>query len=53
MRRSYSVRASVGRDGEWGRMVGTILSEMGMGVLGGVGVASMCVGTGMGLVVRE
>ena len=39
-----------------GRMVGTILSEMGGGGLGGVGVVSMCVGTGMGmagLIVKE
>lgn len=39
-----------------GRMVSTILSEMGRGGLGEVGVVSMCVGTGMGmagLVVRE
>ena len=39
-----------------GRMVSTILSEMGAGGFGEVGVVSMCVGTGMGmaaLVVRE
>ena len=39
-----------------GRMVGTILSEMGSGGLGEVGVVSMCVGTGMGmagLIVKE
>lgn len=39
-----------------GRMVSTILSEMGGGRLGQVGVVSMCVGTGMGmagLIVRE
>lgn len=39
-----------------GRMVSTILSEMGGGGLGEVGVVSMCVGTGMGmagLIVRE
>lgn len=39
-----------------GRMVTTILSEMGRGGLGEVGVVSMCVGTGMGmagLVVKE
>ena len=39
-----------------GRMVSTILSEMGTGGLGQVGVVSMCVGTGMGmagLVIRE
>ena len=39
-----------------GRMVCTILSEMGSGGFGEVGVVSMCVGTGMGmagLVVRE
>lgn len=38
------------------RMVSTILSEMGRGGLGDVGVVSMCVGTGMGmagLIVRE
>lgn len=39
-----------------GRMLSAILSEMGRGGLGEVGVVSMCVGTGMGmagLVVRE
>lgn len=39
-----------------GRMMSTILNEMGGGGLGEVGVVSMCVGTGMGmagLVVRE
>lgn len=39
-----------------GRMVSTILNEMGGGGLGEVGVVSMCVGTGMGmagLVIRE
>lgn len=39
-----------------GRMLSTLLSEMGGGGLGEVGVVSMCVGTGMGmagLVVRE
>lgn len=39
-----------------GRMVSTILSEMGAGGLGEVGIVSMCVGTGMGmagLIVRE
>ena len=39
-----------------GRMVSTILSEMGGGGLGEVGVVSMCVGTGMGtagLIIRE
>ena len=38
------------------RMVATILSEMGSGGLGEVGVVSMCVGTGMGmagLIVKE
>ena len=39
-----------------GKMVSTILSEMGHGGLGDVGVVSMCIGTGMGmagLVVKE
>ena len=39
-----------------GRMVSTILHEMGGGGFGEVGVVSMCVGTGMGmagLIVRE
>ena len=39
-----------------GRMVSTILNEMGRGGLGEVGVVSMCIGTGMGmagLVVKE
>ena len=39
-----------------GRMVSTILSEMGGGGFGELGVVSMCVGTGMGmagLIVRE
>lgn len=39
-----------------GRMLSTILSEMGVGGLGEVGVVSMCIGTGMGiasLVVKE
>ena len=39
-----------------GRMVSTILSEMGKGGLGELGVVSMCVGTGMGmagLIVKE
>ena len=39
-----------------GRMLSTLLSEMGAGGFGEVGVVSMCVGTGMGmagLVVRE